>query len=125
MWRDGAASRRHAVEIALIFAALLGTVGAFRIWWGGSASPGRPITSGLLLLALPIATAFRAAPVSSARRAAHILLLTISIGIAGFAPLAIGLCLTAIHIIGIPVDNLSVNPARSIASARRTTGVSP
>lgn len=36
---------------------------------------------------------------------------------AGFAPLAIGLCLTAIHIIGIPVDNLSVNPARSIASA--------
>jgi aquaporin Z len=35
----------------------------------------------------------------------------------GFAPLAIGLCLTAIHIIGIPVDNLSVNPARSIASA--------
>jgi aquaporin Z len=36
---------------------------------------------------------------------------------AGFAPLAIGLCLTVIHIIGIPVDNLSVNPARSIASA--------
>ncbi len=36
---------------------------------------------------------------------------------AGFAPIAIGLCLTAIHIIGIPVDNLSVNPARSIASA--------
>jgi aquaporin Z len=36
---------------------------------------------------------------------------------AGFAPLAIGLCLTAIHIIGIPIDNLSVNPARSIASA--------
>jgi aquaporin Z len=42
---------------------------------------------------------------------------------AGFAPLAIGLCLTAIHIIGIPVDNLSVNPARSIASALfATTG---
>lgn len=36
---------------------------------------------------------------------------------AGFAPLAIGLCLTVIHIIGIPIDNLSVNPARSIASA--------
>lgn len=36
---------------------------------------------------------------------------------AGFAPLAIGLCLAAIHIVGIPVDNLSVNPARSIASA--------
>lgn len=36
---------------------------------------------------------------------------------AGFAPLAIGLCLTVIHIVGIPIDNLSVNPARSIASA--------
>jgi len=36
---------------------------------------------------------------------------------AGFAPLAIGLCLVVIHIIGIPIDNLSVNPARSIGSA--------
>jgi aquaporin Z len=32
---------------------------------------------------------------------------------AGFAPLAIGLGLTLIHLIGIPVTNLSVNPARS------------
>jgi aquaporin Z len=31
---------------------------------------------------------------------------------AGFAPIAIGLGLTLIHLIGIPVDNLSVNPAR-------------
>jgi len=36
---------------------------------------------------------------------------------AGFAPLAIGLCLTLIHLISIPVDNTSVNPARSIAAA--------
>jgi aquaporin Z len=36
---------------------------------------------------------------------------------AGFAPLAIGLCLTLIHLIGIPVTNTSVNPARSTASA--------
>jgi aquaporin Z len=35
----------------------------------------------------------------------------------GFAPLAIGLTLTVIHLISIPVDNTSVNPARSIASA--------
>jgi aquaporin Z len=35
----------------------------------------------------------------------------------GFAPIAIGLGLTLIHLIGIPVDNLSVNPARSIATA--------
>ncbi len=35
----------------------------------------------------------------------------------GFAPLAIGLGLTLIHLIGIPVTNLSVNPARSTGSA--------
>ena len=34
-----------------------------------------------------------------------------------FAGLAIGLSLTLIHLISIPVDNTSVNPARSIASA--------
>jgi aquaporin Z len=36
---------------------------------------------------------------------------------AGFAPIAIGLGLTLIHLIGIPVDNLSVNPARSTGPA--------
>jgi aquaporin Z len=35
----------------------------------------------------------------------------------GFAPIAIGLCLTLIHLISIPVDNTSVNPARSTAVA--------
>ena len=35
----------------------------------------------------------------------------------GFAPIAIGLGLTLIHLISIPVSNTSVNPARSIAAA--------
>jgi aquaporin Z len=36
---------------------------------------------------------------------------------AALAPVAIGLGLTLIHLIGIPVDNLSVNPARSTGTA--------
>lgn len=36
---------------------------------------------------------------------------------AGFAPIAIGLALTLIHLISIPVTNTSVNPARSTGQA--------
>ena len=36
---------------------------------------------------------------------------------AGFAGIAIGLCLTLIHLISIPVSNTSVNPARSLSQA--------
>jgi aquaporin Z len=35
----------------------------------------------------------------------------------GFAPIAIGLCLTLIHLISIPITNTSVNPARSTGVA--------
>lgn len=41
---------------------------------------------------------------------------------AGFAPIAIGLGLTLIHLIGIPVTNLSVNPARSTGPALLVQG---
>lgn len=41
---------------------------------------------------------------------------------AGFAPIAIGLCLTLIHLISIPVTNTSVNPARSTGVALFQSG---
>ena len=41
---------------------------------------------------------------------------------AGFAPLAIGLALTLIHLISIPVTNTSVNPARSTGVALIASG---
>ena len=40
----------------------------------------------------------------------------------GFAPLAIGFCLTLIHLISIPVTNTSVNPARSTGPALMVGG---
>ena len=40
----------------------------------------------------------------------------------GFAPIAIGLGLTLIHLVGIPVTNTSVNPARSTGQALFTGG---
>ncbi len=42
---------------------------------------------------------------------------------AGFAPIAIGLALTLIHLISIPVTNTSVNPARSTAPALFVGGI--
>ncbi len=67
--------RRLGLEVALVFGALLFTVGAFRIWWGGSAAPGRPITSGLLILMLPITVQLGTAAADSVRRAAQHLLI--------------------------------------------------
>jgi hypothetical protein len=82
LWRAGGEQRRLMIEISLVFVSLLGSVGAFALWWGGSASPARPLTSGLLLLTLPIAAAYRDARAGSARRAAQYLLLLVGVGIA-------------------------------------------
>jgi aquaporin Z len=42
---------------------------------------------------------------------------------AGFAPIAIGLALTLIHLISIPITNTSVNPARSTGPALVKGGI--
>lgn len=58
MLQSGGDARRRALEVAAVFGALLVTVGAFHVWWGGTSAPARPVVSGLLLLGLPIAWVF-------------------------------------------------------------------
>jgi hypothetical protein len=81
MWRAGGRARGLAVEIGLVLAGLFGTVGAFQMWWGGTAYPGRMIVSGLLLMSLPVAWAFRAAADRPERRAAYRLLLLVGLSV--------------------------------------------
>jgi aquaporin Z len=69
----------------------------------GAHSPG-----GYPLVAEVVLTAFLVFTVLAA---------TDRIANAAFAGIPIGLVLTLIHLVGIPIDNTSVNPARSIASA--------
>ena len=83
MWRAGSGERRTALEIVLALGALIGTAGAFRIWWGGSAAPGRPMASGLLLLAIPLAWQYARASHSPPTRAAYRLLLAVGLSLAG------------------------------------------
>jgi hypothetical protein len=82
MLRSGGAPARRAMELTFIFGALLCTVGAFHIWWGGEASAGRPVTSGLLLFGLPIASFFASTSTRRPARAGCHLLLVSSLAIA-------------------------------------------
>ena len=64
----------------------------------GGYSPSLPLVAEIVLTLMFLVSSW--APPTSAPRP-------------GFAPIAIGLCLTLIHLISIPVTNTSVNPARS------------
>jgi aquaporin Z len=73
----------------------------------GDLSPGHYSMQAALLIEVTLTGFFLIVILGSTSRAAP----------AGFAPLAIGLALTLIHLISIPVTNTSVNPARSTAVA--------
>ena len=77
LWRHGGPRRRLATEIVAVFAGLLGVVGAFHIWWGGSAIVGRPLVSALPLLIVPVATHWHRCASQPLRRAVQRLLLCV------------------------------------------------
>lgn len=79
----------------------------------GDLSPGGYSLQAALLIEVILTAGFLVVILGSTSRAAP----------PGFAPLAIGLALTLIHLIAIPVTNTSVNPARSTGVALfATTG---
>ena len=73
----------------------------------GDASPGKYNLLAVIIMEVVMTAAFLMVIMGATDKRAP----------AGFAPLAIGLCLTLIHLISIPVSNTSVNPARSTGPA--------
>ena len=73
----------------------------------GELSPGHYPLLSCVVVEIVLAAGFLVVILGSTSKAAP----------AGFAPLAIGLALTLIHLVSIPVTNTSVNPARSTAAA--------
>lgn len=73
----------------------------------GDLSPGGYSMQAALLIEIILTAGFLVVILGSTSRAVP----------GGFAPIAIGLCLTLIHLVSIPVTNTSVNPARSTGVA--------
>ena len=88
-------------------------VGSFAANGYDAASPGGYSMVAVLVIEVVLTAAFVIVILGATSAAAP----------AGFAPIAIGLALFVAHLIGIPVSNASLNPARSIASALFGGGV--
>lgn len=82
MLRAGGDDARRALEVKAVLGALVVTVGAFHIWWGGSAAPGRPVASAVLLLGIPLASFFAQTQSQPTARAACHVLLAVSFAVA-------------------------------------------
>ncbi|WP_111860792.1 aquaporin Z [Acinetobacter sp. CFCC 10889] len=82
-------------------------VGGFATNGFGDLSPGKYSMVSALIIEIVLTAFFLIVIMGSTDKRAP----------AGFAPIAIGLALTLIHLISIPVTNTSVNPARSTAVA--------
>jgi aquaporin Z len=90
------------------FAIDANAAGAFATNGFGARSPGGYSMTAAVLCEIAITAMFVVVIMGATHRKAP----------AGFAPIAIGLALTLIHLISIPVTNTSVNPARSTGVAR-------
>ena len=103
------------VAVATIWGVQAGRPGGFDIEQGSFASNAYGQEDGRLFYDLP--AAFLAEAVLTALFLIVILGVTTRAASKGFGPMAIGLMLTLIHLISIPITNTSVNPARSLGPA--------
>ncbi len=83
LWRRDVGGRALVVETALPLLSLAVTVGAFGLWWGGSAPPGRELVSALPLLGVPLAALWQDLAAAPARRALLVVLLGLGIATTG------------------------------------------
>jgi len=124
LWAGG----RHPIGevVPYIIAQVLGAiVGAYVVYMIASGQPGFDVNSGLASNGYgdhspggySLAAGFLCEVVMTMMFLIIILGATDRRAPAGFAPIAIGLGLTLIHLISIPVTNTSVNPARSTGPA--------
>jgi aquaporin Z len=106
------------VASATLYLILLGKadfagIGSFATNGYGEASPGKFGLSSALLIEIVLTFMFLIVILGSTHGRMPV----------GFAPIAIGLALTLIHLVSIPVTNTSVNPARSTGPALFVGGV--
>jgi aquaporin Z len=101
--------------VAVMWAIQSGRPGGFEITQGAFASNAYGQENGRLFYDLP--AAFIAEVVLTALFVLVILGVTSRAASKGFAGLAIGLMLTLVHLVSIPITNTSVNPARSLGPA--------
>ena len=87
LWRQGPGHRALLGETALPPLALALTVGAYAMWWGGSAPPGRQLVAALPLLGVPLSVLWQSRDTSAACRALLVVLL--AGGMAATATLAL------------------------------------
>jgi aquaporin Z len=109
-----------------------GIAGALALWGVVSGSPGysRSVTglgadgyNGASMVHLHMGAAFGTEVILTFLFVFVILAVTSKIGAPGFAGIAIGLTLTVVHLIGIPLTGTSVNPARSLGPALVVRGL--
>ncbi len=69
LWRRDAAGRWATLTTLLPFGVLALTTGAFELWWGGTAPPGRELVAAVPLLAVPLAWAWQSTEDARVQRA--------------------------------------------------------